>query len=454
MRRIVHILIFLMFVDENSKTLTAYAETMFTPFGWVYEWLMEPLPIKLRPFDTILIIVGIIAGHKGSRVGPMRMTLFLAIATTILFFAFGVLRGGDARAASWQVYLMLMAPAAAFAISSTHTKASHFRELAKVVVAAGIYRAVMCNIFYFVYVRGSTTGNTMWNMVGHHYDTVLWVVSIGILAVNFLEARTTSAKLAAFLGGPLMLAAIQFNSRRLAWVSLAASMISIFFLLPPSPAKRRLRRIATVMAPLLGLYVIIGWGRPERIFKPLSSLHSVSSKPDDSTLARNVENLSLIATAATRPPTGTGWGHPYVELSNKYTIASAMELWPYVPHNSILGLFAYSGFLGFLGYWLMFPTGVFLHVRTARLAREPIHRSAGLVGVVMTVTCLNQMFGDMGIFSPGTMYMLAICWSGALRIPIEAGVWPGARPIAAVATPAPPAGAAAPAEAAAAPPVG
>ena len=40
-----------------------------------------------------------------------------------------------------------------------------------------------------------------------------------------------------------------------------------------------------------------------------------------------------------------------------------MELWPYVPHNSILGLLAYTGILGFAGYWLAFPTAVFLNAR-------------------------------------------------------------------------------------------
>jgi hypothetical protein len=363
-----------------------------------------------------------------------------------LFYLLGIMRGGDTRAASWQVYLMLATPIAAMAIAATHTKAVHFRTLAKWVVAAAIYRAIMCWIFYWGYAR---TLESFPPVMTSHSDSVLWIIAVGMLLVNFLEQKSTSAKALAILGLPLILGAVQFNNRRLAWVSLAMSLAALYFLLPPSAPKRRLKRLGIMMLPVLGTYVIVGWGRPEKIFKPLASLSSVSSTPDSSTLARNVENLSLIATASYNPMTGSGWGHKYVELSNKYTIAGAMELWPYIPHNSILGLLAYTGVLGVMGYWLMFPTGLFLHARCARLARDPLMRGAGSVGVMMTLTCMNQMFGDMGIFSWTTMYLLAVVWAAAMRIPVEAGVWgsgpqrpDGGTPVSAAppAPPSPPAG--------------
>jgi hypothetical protein len=411
---------FLMFANEGERTLTEYARKMFAPFWWVQDWLFEPLPIKLRPFDFIMIVLLFAAGRKGQRVAEMRSVLLLAVGTTVALLAFGMVRGGDARAASWQVYLMLVAPLAAFAIAATHFKAEHFRSLATVIVAAACYRAAMSLIFYFFYVRNT---DDVPPMMANHYDTVLWVVAIGVLIIGLLHHRSGTVKAAAFLGLPLILFAIHFNNRRLAWVSLAGSLAALYFLLPKSAPKRRLQRAARLLVPVLAGYVVIGWGRPERIFKPLASLSSVSSTPDQSTLARNVENLSLIATASYSPLAGNGWGHRYVELSSKYSIADAMELWPYVPHNSILGLFGYTGFLGVLGYWMMFPVAVFFNARVARLAKDPYHRSIGLVGVIIGVTCMNQMFGDMGIFSPTTMYMMALSWAAALRIPLEAGVW-------------------------------
>jgi O-antigen ligase len=105
-----------------------------------------------------------------------------------------------------------------------------------------------------------------------------------------------------------------------------------------------------------------------------------------------------------------------------------MELWQYVPHNSILGMLGFTGFLGVLGYWMMFPTAILFLARTARLSRDPDCRAAGLIGVMSTIAVMNQMFGDMGIFSWVNMYMMSMIWGLALRIPIEGGVWPGGRP--------------------------
>jgi hypothetical protein len=426
-RRLVATLLFLTFVnDSHESTQTVYSERMFAPFSWMDAFLVDPLPFKIRPVETIFLIVLIMAGAKGSRVGPMRSALMLALVTTVFFFLYGVmLKGGDSRAASWQVYLLLAGPLTAFAVAATHTTAAHFRTLAKVFLAAAMYRAIMCLIFYFAYVRNST--EAIPPVMTTHHDTVLWVSAIGILLVGIVEKGARGARLAVVCI-PMLLLAIQYNNRRLAWVSLVFSLATMFFLLPPSKIKRKVKRMAMVMVPILGLYVAIGWGQGGRIFAPIQSLQSMSAeKPDPSTLARNAENLSLIATAAAYgPSTGTGWGHKYIELTNKYSIAEAMELWPYVPHNSILGLFAYTGFLGVLGYWMMFVTAMFLHARMARTAVDPQHVSVGLVGAIMMVTSLNQMFGDMGSFSLA-MYVLGISWAAAMRVPIEAGVWPDPR---------------------------
>ena len=99
----------------------------------------------------------------------------------------------------------------------------------------------------------------------------------------------------------------------------------------------------------------------------------MTTAEDTSTKARNVENLGLIATSnASGMLMGTGWGHPYVEVSSKYSIAQYFPLWQYVPHNSILGLLAYTGVLGFCGYWMVFPTSMFLAARMARPSRSPL----------------------------------------------------------------------------------
>ena len=256
-----------------------------------------------------------------------------------------------------------------------------------------------------------------------HDDTVLWVVGLLVLIAYGLQKRSGKSSTLTFLACALIIAAIQFNRRRLAWVSLIMGLVDLFVLLPPGPTRRKVIRVVGYMVPVLLIYVVVGWGRPEPMFAPLKSFATVSVEEDASTKARNMENLGLLATGnASSMWLGTGWGHEYIEVSNKYAIY-AFELWPYVPHNSILGLLAFTGACGFYCFWLAFPTSMFFNARIARLSTNPTARTLGLVGASQMLVCANQMYGDMGDFSYRTMYILAMSYAVAMRIPPVVGLW-------------------------------
>jgi hypothetical protein len=421
-------LFFLMCVNESSATYAFYAEHMETvPFRWVRGLLFEPY-LSVRLFDIlflgVLLYGSLRKGSSSPMTRPMRSALFVAASVTLGALAWGLLRGGDARAAGWQVYLPLAMVLVTFSLASVLRAPADFVKLAQTLVAAGVYRAIMAITFYLFYVRPGHI--SPWpDYMSSHEDTVLWTSGIAFLLMGAIVTPNARTRAAAAFIVPLFLLAIQFNNRRLAWISLGGALVTSYFLLPMSAAKRRVQRIARVLVPVLALYAAIGWERPETIFTPLRAFSSVSAAQDNSTKARNVENLGLIATAHEHGwLLGSGWGQRYVEVSDKYNI-HFFELWPYVPHNSVLGLFAYTGYLGFVGYWMVFPVAIFFHARVARFATLPRERLVGLLGVIQAVCCSGQWYGDMGSFSIVTMYTLAACFASALRVPALAGVWPG-----------------------------
>ena len=421
MKRLVSLLLFLAFVQDEG---TAYYRHMWTPLAWIYDYLLAPTAIKLRPFDLAMLavlLVSSLAGRKEAYWTPMKGALLLVIATTGLWFVYGVATGGDSRFASWQTYRILSATLVAFTVAATFRTSSDFRALGGWLVAAGIYRAFMCWVSYFTWGRDSVGDSGAF--LTSHDDSVLWVVSILVLIVDAVDRRSIATSLRNAAVALFIVVAIQWNSRRLAWVSLAMGLAVMYALFPQGAAKRRIARVARYAAPILILYVVVGWGRPNRIFLPIRSLSSVSTQEDASTLARNAENLGLILTANSSHFTvGTGWGKRYFPVSTKYDI-SDFELWPYVPHNSILGLLAFTGVLGFAGFWLAVPTSVFLNSRLARLSPDKKARDVGLIGAAQLVVCANQLYGDMGIFDVKPMYVLAISYAIALRLPSAAGVW-------------------------------
>jgi len=392
--------------------------------GWVQSLLLEPTPIKIRPFDLILLVVLLSSSKRNKKnavVAPMKQALLLVLGTTVVWFFYGITRGGEFRYASWQTYLILSTVLLAFTVASTFRTAADIGGLAKWLIAAALYRAIMCWLSYFTWGRNSVGESGAY--LTSHSDTIGWVVSILVLIVNAIDRRSPSVTLRNIALILFFIGAIQWNSRRLAWVSLAMGLAMLYLLFPPGPAKRRINRIAFVSVPFLLMYAAVGWNSQSPIFLPLRSISTVSTSEDASTLARNTENLGLIATANSSSfAFGTGWGRPYVYLTLKYDI-SGFELWRYVPHNSILGVLAFTGVLGFAGFWLALPTAVFLHARTVRIGKDPKARNAAMIGAAQLVVCTNQLYGDMGIFDMKAMYVIAVSYAIALRMPYIAGVW-------------------------------
>jgi hypothetical protein len=370
-----------------------------------------------------LLGVLIAAPSKGGALAqPMKNALWVMLAGTLLCFTWGLFHGGDFRHASWQTYLIFSSVLLAFTVAATFRTAADFVGLGKWLIAVALYRGLMCWISYFTW--GRVTLGESGAYLTNHDDTIAWVVAIMALVVNAMDRRSASITLRNLALILFFVGAIQFNSRRLAWLSLAMGLGAMYFIIPPGKAKRRVNRALRIVAPLGLLYVVVGWGRASPIFLPLRSLASVSTKEDASTLARNAENLGLIATANSWGlGLGSGWGKPYICLTTKYDISGVFELWQYVPHNSILALLAFTGVVGSAVFWTTVATSVFLNVRIARLSGDPVARSVALIGAAQVVVCGNQLYGDMGIFFFKPMYFLAISYAIALRLPRVAGVW-------------------------------
>jgi hypothetical protein len=427
-RWVLAIAVFLYFVADAEAF---YAHHWVAPFAWAHTILFEPLPYKIRPFDHITALCLFLAlrssDGRGPRVPAMRNALLLAVITIVVCFLYGLVRGGSAWAASWQVYLMLSGVLFSFSVAAAFRTPEHYVLLGKAIMAAAAYRAMMCWLFFLFYVQTQRIDPPP-EMLTTHDDTVLWVVSMLVLLVRIFGSSRVVDQLKYGLFFLFLAGAVLWNQRRLAWVSLAMGVVVVLALIPPGRLLRRIKRVALVVAPILVLYVAIGWGRTERVFTPLRAFATVTVEEDASVKARNAENLGLIATSNTGGMwMGTGWGHPYIELSNKYSIADLFPQWQYVPHNSILGLLAYTGVLGFCGYWLAFPSAMFLNARMARMAAAPLARELGLIGAAQLVVCANQFYGDMGIYFLKPIYMLSLSYALALRLPILTGVWPDTR---------------------------
>jgi hypothetical protein len=273
--------------------------------------------------------------------------------------------------------------------------------------------------FLILFLRGS---GIEVEAVLDHGDTLLFTTAFTIVVAHALHARKkgTTAKCVAVM--LVMLWAIQTNNRRLAWVSLVSSMACIYFLATAQTARKRLHTSIKVIIPIIALYVGVGWGSSAKIFKPLQSFQQMGGeKKDLSTLSRTFENIGLAKTLNTYPIMGSGFGHEYIEVSDALAPKGAFVSYRFDPHNSVLGLLAFMGPIGFFFVWAIFPLIAYYAVRAYRYATTGPDRTVAIVAVCEIIIHVNQMFGDIGINASEALVLVPLAMAAASRLAVSTG---------------------------------
>lgn len=425
MQRLICILVFLVLVPEFDD----FAEGAWhTPISSVANLIYLPVPGPHFPlfflfFGLILLIAGGSSGAQWNRrVLPVDRGIRLALLTCVGMYAWGIARGGNFKIAMFQTQYFVMMYVMALAIAGTFRTAAQFTLLGKTILLAAVYRAVVAVIVYFRFVR---TGAHALSYVTTHGDTVLFVVAAVMVMSYALELKTKRAIAFCAALATLFLMAINYNNRRLAWVSLLGALAIVFIFLPSRKVRRAVISVMLALTPVLIMYVVVGWGRTESIFRPVQSLSSMFGSTENvSSEMRNIENYNLIVTFNTYPILGTGWGHGYIEVSRAISITSFFLWYREVPHNTLLGVLAFTGVVGFAGIWLTFPIVVHACIRLYRAAQSPIARVIAATAISTVAIYGNQVYGDMGLLSPTGSMIMAIAIAAAYRVPVAEGGWP------------------------------
>ena len=134
----------------------------------------------------------------------------------------------------------------------------------------------------------------------------------------------------------------------------------------------------------------------------------------------------VIAIGARAKAPGERLSSEAIELKIVHT-PSTYELEPYLPHNSVLGLWAFTGYLGFTLIWLIPTVGLYVAARAYRLSTEPFDRTAALTCVCCVVVYELQCYGDMGLGSVISILLLAPSFAMIGKLAVKVGAWPGYR---------------------------
>lgn len=352
---------------------------------------------------------------------PLRTAALLCIASIALVWCHGLLRtGADVRFSLWQIFRVIYLPCIFLLCCAAIRGPSDSRNFGIALVAAALIRALVA-----IYVRHLFPDLEDVPHATSHADSMLFTDAFVLLLAIFFEQPSPRNLVLALFTLPVISWGMIANNRRLAWVELLAALVVIYFITPLTPLKKRIAQVVFLSLPILVLYCAVGWSSGSKVFAPVRTIRSVvDSGTDSSTRWRDFENYNLYYTVKAHPLLGTGFGHGYEEVIKLPDISKDYELYRFAPHNSILGLLAYSGFIGFSGMWLIIALGFFFAVRTYRFSTTPRDRATALTTVAILVAYLIHSYGDMGLGTWASVFTVAPALALVAKQAVATGAWP------------------------------
>jgi hypothetical protein len=252
---------------------------------------------------------------------------------------------------------------------------------------------------------------------------MLFACGTTILFARFAEHSVRRNALLCLAILPLLLAAMVANNRRIAWVEVAATMVTLYYVSRPTRLKRLITRSMLLALPLVVAYVAVGWNSNASIFTPVRVFRSVQdSDVDGSTLFRDLENYNLLYTLRENPIIGTGFGQPFAEVVTTPDISFFKE-YLYMPHNSVLGLWCFTGLLGFTGLFVAPVMGAFCAARSYRWGRVPDERAAAFTALGLILIYLIQCYGDIGFSARHSILLVGPALAVAGQLAVSTGAW-------------------------------
>jgi len=384
-------------------------------------------------FDVLLLLLTVLIVYRHStqsridRAGwvaaprPIGQAAVLVLLGLAWMMFFGLARGGSFRWALWQLNRHLYLPLVVLLMSEALRGAPDAMTVGKIVLGAGVFRAAEALILRQMFPSKDALPHAT-----THHDSVLFAACLAILLAIILERPTRRTLKICALLLPVYLGGMIANSRRLVWTEVAMVALFFFLITPMGRVKRFLvRSMVLSLLPLI-IYVAAGWhSQGGNLFGPVRTFRSLfDANVDASTRWRDWENYDLVVTFKRNPLLGSGFGHPYVEEIKLPDITSTYELEPYIPHNSVLGLWAYGGLVGFSLLWLIYPVGMFFSVRAYRWSRTPVERVTALGAAAVQICYLMQGYGDLGFGTWGPVFTVATSYALVGKICVANGAWP------------------------------
>lgn len=387
--------------------------------------------------DLLIVVSGIVALQRNAskvridsrgRVKSPKAMIQLAHLSYLgmgVILLWGMLRGGEFQKAFWQLDKMMYLPTVYLIAEAGIRGSKDAMALGRVVVFAALYKAGL--VLWIKNYATLTPPDAYLDYAVTHHDSVLFALAMTTLVSAMIHRVKRSSVRNSLLCFPLLIAGMVGNDRRMVWVQVGLVFTTLYFVMPMTPIKKKIRKILLATSPLTVAYAVIGWAVPRGPFKPIATVKSVLQPAQDlSTMLRDIENYNITQTFRAHPVFGTGLGVGYTQYIPLPPMPHPLEHW--LPHNSLLGIWFAMGFVGYTALTLLWTTGVFFGVRAYRFGRRRIERTAALVCFGSVLMYMIQCYGDIGIGSWIAVFCVSPSLALAGKLAVETGAWSDRKP--------------------------
>lgn len=366
---------------------------------------------------------------------PLLRAFVCSAASVAALTLFGAVRGGGVEDAKVQTQAFLQILAAAYLFGVSFRGVRDYRTVGTLIVAAACIKSMLA--IWLSYTLPLEFANIEGVMLAREYvtshgDSILFASAMGALIGPLFLQPTRRHVYTCVLLLPLIAFGIVANDRRLAWVEVGLIAVAFIAMHPTSWITKRLARLAVLGSPLILAYVIVGWNSPSRVFGPVQFVRNIVTAErtdgslDRSTFFRDMENFNLVHTFRSNPVLGTGLGHRFQQATETDSLEGFDE-YGYLPHNSMLGLWAFTGFAGFTGLFMTIVVALFLGARAHAQARTPDERVVITAAIGVLGAYLMHLWADIGFTEATAIFPVAIALAILGQMAVATGAWPACR---------------------------
>jgi hypothetical protein len=416
-RRVVAGGLFLLLVLDEERARAFTDHEAFTELLGAYLYTSVG---GVRGYELVtLALVGFFAARDVStrvwRTGRKRLLLGsvgglgAAVAAGL---ALGLARGHDVGLMAPQVRTLPLLLAWSFVGFALARRVGDFDAIFGAVTAAMVLKAAQ-GLWVYAVVLGGELGDREYLI--DHLSSFFMVIAILYLAGRWLLGRRHGWHDAG-LAGALALIGLPYlvNDRRASFLGVGLSAIVLLLPLRRQIRPRHLAGLA--LAALLAAALLAAtWGMPGALGIPARTLASIIDDQDGSNNYRKLENHNLYHEIMAAPLTGLGFGQRFRKDTPMPDISGIFPMWDVLPHNSLLGFWAFAGPLGAAALATFLAAFALV---SSRLMRYGCARGR-LVGALLLVTLVTWsvfVVFDIGLQEIKPQVLLGLLFGMAVRL--------------------------------------